>query len=116
MARWRPRRLTVPKKFRPSASTWLALASLGISLFSLPVLQQHYFRPDLVVSGPPSFLADSKVFFMIQEYKGEPKSLAASYSVTNIGNAAATKIEIGFLVRRAAQRHDYAPHRGQHRV
>src|SRR4051812_14548677 len=79
-------------KFPPGPSTATAMAALALLVsvtqcgLNVPLLTRYYFRADLVVTGtsPHSF--------------GEKAFPTESYAVSNDGNAAATKVEIGFIV------------------
>lgn len=88
MVKWRSR-FRLPRFKWPSAPTAIALLALIVSglqlIFTAPILTQFYIRPDLTVTGSPRPGQKDKIS-------------VASYKVANDGNAAATKIEIGFLV------------------
>lgn len=73
----------------PIGTFAIALVALVVSISQLavtaPLLTQFYFRPDVVVSGSKSSGPKDKVLF-------------AGFTVSNDGNTAATKVEIGFVV------------------
>src|ERR1051325_8240232 len=79
-------------KFPPGPSTATAIAVLALLVsvtqcgLNVPLLTRYYFRPDLVVTGASPHRFGEKAF------------PTENYSVSNDGNAAATKVEIGFIV------------------
>src|SRR5688572_15317332 len=91
-----------PRKFRflrrPSTATVLALLALALSVgqlfFSAPLLTRYYFRPDIVVSGPGVDWKSLKDF----EQTIKDRMALTNFDVSNLGNTAATKIEIGFVI------------------
>lgn len=88
----------------PSATTVIAVLALLLGVvqlaFTVPVLTQFYIKPDLVVSSSRPFGDKSKVDPELKLNEPTKKKLAlfTSYMVANEGNAAATKIEVGFIV------------------
>jgi hypothetical protein len=80
-----------------TAIAWLALILSAFQFaFSVPLLTQFYIRPDLLVTGPP---LDLKKQFTAAN--GKEIISTITFAVSNEGNAAATKIEIGFIVKPA---------------
>ena len=99
----RPHQRPLPKLTWPSVTTVIAVLALLLGIvqlaFTVPVLTQYYIKPDLVVSGGARLGAKGKAELGLKEAPAAAKKALGltSYLVVNEGNAAATKIEIGFL-------------------
>lgn len=87
----------------PSATTVIAVLALILGVvqlaFTVPVLTQFYIKPDVVVSPGARLGAKAKTELALKEAPSKVKKLLGlmSYTVANEGNAAATKIEVGFI-------------------